>query len=359
VRLEDFDYELPPGLIAQRPAEPRDAARLFVHARASGRSEHVRVSDLPRFLGAGDLLVVNDTRVLPCRLFGRRASGGRVELLFVEPAGRPDRAWWALANPARRLKPGEVLGLEGGPLRARMLERPLREDGSPADEWLVALEDPDAPEDGVTELLERHGRVPLPPYIERAAEGAPPDESDRARYQTVYARVPGAVAAPTAGLHFTPELLDALAARGVARAAVTLHVGLGTFQPVKPEHLLEGRLHAERFVLPAATVAAVAATRRAERRIVAVGTTSARVLESAAHHRPLAPCAGTTDLFLKPGATFEVVDALLTNFHLPRSSLFMLVCAFLGTERARALYAEAIAERYRFYSYGDAMLLLP
>ncbi len=370
MRLSDFDYALPAELVAERPAERRDDARLLVHERASGSTEHARVRDLPRFLRAGDLLVLNDTRVLPARVHGRRASGGRVELLFLEPVAEPAGAWTVYANPARKLHPGEVLALDEEDLEARLVERPPDAEGRPGKAWIACLarrgEAPDT-----QALLEHHGRMPLPPYIARGAraarlEPAPPDALealDRERYQTVYARPDalGAVAAPTAGLHLTHALLDELAARGVRRASVTLHVGAGTFEPVEVEDVERHRMHSERFELPRATVDAVAATRAAGGRVVCVGTTSVRVLESVAAQDPegaLRPAGGRTELFLRPGSRFRVTDALLTNFHLPRSTLLMLVSAFAGRERVLALYAEAVERRYRFFSYGDAMLLL-
>jgi S-adenosylmethionine:tRNA ribosyltransferase-isomerase len=357
VRLGDFDYDLPPDRIASRPAARRDAARLLVHDVAADATVHATVAALVEILRAGDLLVVNDTRVIPARVAARRASGGAVELFFLAPdaeepePGRP-RPWRALATPSRRLRPGEVLAVEparpgeGAQVRARLVDRPDRE-------WRVELhaEGADAP---VEALLERVGHVPLPPYVGREDDGL-----DRERYQTVFAAHPGAVAAPTAGLHFTPELLARLAARGVRRASVTLHVGAGTFLPVQAEDPREHRMHAERYALPAETARLVAETRASGGRVVAVGTTAVRVLETCA--RPdgaLEPGSGETRLFLVPGAELRVVDALLTNFHLPRSTLLMLVSAFAGRERVLRLYREAIDAGYRFYSYGDAMLLM-
>ncbi len=356
MKPSDFDYELPPERIAQVPCARRDEARLLVHDAASDATAHERVRDLPDHLEPDDLLVLNDTRVIPTRLFGRRRSGGKVELLFVEPAATPAGAWKVLVNPARKLKPGERVPLEGGALEARMVERPRLPDGSPAMEWIVELLGGEG--ESTISLLERHGHVPLPPYVRRED----PEEMgalDRERYQTVYASRPGAVAAPTAGLHFTDELLARLDERGVRRTTLTLHVGPGTFRPVKTERIEDHRMHEERFELPATAAEEVARTRARGGRVVAVGTTSVRVLESCVgEDGVLAPRTGSTDLFLRPGSRFRVVDALLTNFHLPRSSLLMLVSAFVGRERILRLYAEAIASDYRFYSYGDAMLLL-
>jgi len=369
MKLSDFDYELPPRAIAQEPAAIRDQARLLVHERACDLSHHRRVFELEEFLRPGDLLVVNDTRVLRARLFARRKSGGRVELLLVQPdavqrdAVQPGAGqagtWSALVHPARRLREGECLALEGARDSVRLVARARAADGTAGMEWSVRFEAPDGALLEPTHIMERAGHVPLPPYVERAD-----DERDAARYQTVYARSPGAVAAPTAGLHFTPELLARLAEQGIARAALTLHVGPGTFQPVKSEQVEEHVMHAERYDLPEETAAAVRAARARGGRIVAVGTTVVRVLEScvapggAAERGELVPGSGSTRLFLSPGARFRVVDALLTNFHLPRSTLLMLVCAFAGRERTLRLYREALEQGYRFYSYGDAMLLL-
>jgi len=371
VKVLDFDYELPEGSIAQAPCAERDAARLLVHSKAAGETRHLRVRDLPALLEPGDLVVRNDTRVLPARLLARRASGGKVELLFLEPepssAPRPDpRPWRAFANPGRKLRAGELLSVAPG-LDLRLLRREREPDGTPRMEWIVELV-PGAGPRPVEELLAEHGDMPLPPYVRRAretepepgsAEGAAQRARDAERYQTIYATRPGAVAAPTAGLHFTPELFARLAERGVETTSLTLHVGPGTFRPVEVEAVDEHRMHAERFELPPQAVEAIGRARERGGRVVAVGTTSVRVLEAVAARGPLAPCAGETDLFLRPGSPFRVVDALLTNFHLPRSTLLMLVSAFAGRERVLALYREAIERRYRFYSYGDAMLVLP
>ncbi len=362
MQTSDFDYDLPSASIAQQPVEPRDRARMLVVERASGAVRHRRVSDLVSELAPDDLLVVNDTRVRPARLYGERSSGGSVELFLLEPAALPAEpsAWRALVRPARRLRAGEEIAVEGGRLRARMVAREAPADGS--DErgpWTLCLWDPRAPGRAAEELLEEHGHPPLPPYIERSP-GDAREAADRARYQTVYARSSGAVAAPTAGLHFTPELLERLAARGIPTTALTLHVGLGTFQPIQVEDLRAHRMHSEAFVLPEDAVAAIARCRARGGRVVAVGTTSARVLESCVDSRGMLTARrGTTDLFLRPGDRFRAVDALLTNFHLPRSTLLVLVSALLGRERVLALYRDAVAQGYRFYSYGDAMLILP
>jgi S-adenosylmethionine:tRNA ribosyltransferase-isomerase len=354
MRTELFDFDLPPALIAQRPAKPRDAARLLVVG--CGALEDRSVRELPDVLEPGDLLVLNDTRVIPARLLGRRGEA-TVEVTLhhalepnagrapgqVRPAGAA--RWRAFARPAKRLRVGDRVRFAGG-LEAEVLAK--GEGGEVTLGFGVA-----APM--LLERLERVGQMPLPPYVRRPKGGDPKDRLD---YQTLFARRPGAVAAPTAALHFTPALMAALAARGVGHAFVTLHVGAGTFLPVKVEDTLDHRMHAERFELGPATVAAIERTRAAGRRVVAVGTTVLRTLETAgAGTGRLEPAAGETRLFITPGFRFRVVDRLLTNFHLPRSTLFMLVAAFAGLERMRTAYAHAIARRYRFYSYGDACLL--
>ena len=335
----DFHYELPASAIAQRPAE-RGTSRLLV-VDAEGEARHRTVATLPELLRPGDLLVVNDTRVLAARLHGRRRpSGGRIELLLVEKLG--ERTWEVLAKPARRARPGTVIELEGG-LEAEVVA--AGEGGGRRVRFAAEVEP----------HLERFGHVPLPPYIRRGDEAA-----DRSSYQTVYARHPGAIAAPTAGLHFTPELLAALEARGVRRAAVTLHVGLGTFQPVTVDDASEHRMHAERYHVSSATADAVRAARQAGGRVVAVGTTVVRTLESVAGDAgELRAEEGRTELFITPGFRFRAIDALITNFHLPRSTLLMLVSAFAGTENVREAYRQALDREYRFYSYGDAMLIGP
>jgi S-adenosylmethionine:tRNA ribosyltransferase-isomerase len=342
LRTSCFDFDLPDDLIAQHPVEPRDRSRLLVVHRRSGTWEHRVFADLPELLGPGDLLVRNNTRVVPARLIGRReATGGKWEGLFLR--ARPDGAWEILATTRGRPAAGERVVLDGG-LILTLLEK------GEAGRWAVRPED-----DGPAErLLERHGHVPLPPYV-RKGRDAP---EDRLRYQTLYAAVPGAVAAPTAGLHFTPEVFAGLAERGVGWVDVTLHVGLGTFRPIEAERIEDHALHAEWAELPARAAEALNEARGRGGRIVAVGTTSARTLETAAATGTFRPFAGETALYLKPGHTFRGLDALLTNFHLPRSSLLVLVSALAGVELIRAAYAEAIRERYRFYSYGDAMLIL-
>lgn len=346
----ELDYALPPELIAQAPAEPRDASRLLVLERATGRISHRVFRQLGEWLRPGDCLVLNNTRVLPARFFCRRETGGRVEGLFLRDAragsgGSASQAWCVLLKPAARLNVGERLRCDGADDQALVIaERHER------GEWTVRPE----PATSAEALLARIGQAPLPPYIHRG-DGPSPDDSER--YQTVYARQAGAVAAPTAGLHFTTELLRRLRADGVQMAEVTLHVGLGTFAPIEVADLCDHRMHSEWFECPGETVERIAATRRAGGRIVAVGTTSARVLESL----PAEVRGGTrgwTDIFVYPPYAFRNVDALLTNFHLPGSTLMALVMAFAGVEVVRAAYQEAIAERYRFYSYGDAMAIV-
>ncbi|HSG41024.1 MAG TPA: tRNA preQ1(34) S-adenosylmethionine ribosyltransferase-isomerase QueA [Thermoanaerobaculia bacterium] len=327
----DFDYHLPPERIAQE-AVPRGESRLLVLDRTSP-DRHARVRDLPRLLRPGDLLVLNDTRVIPARLYGRRGSGGKMEILLIERRG--EREWDAWVKPGRRAQPGTVIEFDAG-LSAEVVDK--REDGR----HLLRFTEPVEPH------LDRLGHIPLPPYIHR-----PDTPEDRERYQTVYARHPGSVAAPTAGLHFDKELLREIEAAGVEIARVTLHVGIGTFKPVSAERIEEHRMETERYEISEETAAAL----RRARRVVAVGTTVVRTLESAARDGEVQPGSGSTELFITPGFNFQVVDALLTNFHLPRSTLLMLVSAFAGRERVLAAYQEAIREGYRFYSYGDAMLV--
>lgn len=335
--LSDFDFALPPELVAQVPTLDRSASQLL-HVDGE-RLADLRFADFPALLAPGDLVVLNDTRVIKARVIGRKASGGRVEIL-IERIVAIDEAW-AQIRASHLPRPGSVIELPGE-TRAEVIERDdrffrlrLRTNG-PLLEW-----------------LDRHGAVPLPPYIARS-----PVAADQSRYQTVYAREPGAVAAPTAGLHFDDAILAALASRQVAVEFVTLHVGAGTFQPVASEDLARHRMHSEWFRVPAATAEAIAGTRAKGGRVVAVGTTSLRALESASDGQGrVQPGEGETALFVTPGYRFRVVDRLLTNFHLPKSTLLMLVSAFAGYDGIRAAYAHAIAQNYRFFSYGDAMLL--
>jgi S-adenosylmethionine:tRNA ribosyltransferase-isomerase len=334
--LDDFDYLLPPALIAQAPLPNRCDSRLLV--MDGERLDDRRITDLPELVHPGDLLVFNDSRVIHARLYGHKETGGQVEVLIERPIGPHEALAQVRASKSpptgRRLRLADafdvtVLGRVGEFFHLRF---------------------PDG--DDVMTLLERHGKLPLPPYIERAA-----DDHDESRYQTVYAREPGSVAAPTAGLHFDEALLARLTAQGVRTAWLTLHVGAGTFQPVRVNDLGEHRMHRERYVLPQETIDAIASTRATGGRVIAVGTTSLRALEGAAQDGPLEAGVGETELFILPGFRFQVADALLTNFHLPKSTLLMLVSAFAGIEPIRRAYAHAIAQSYRFFSYGDAMFI--
>ena len=392
-RTSDFDFDLPPELIAQEPPARREDARLLVLSRATGAIEHRGIADLASILGPGDLLVVNDTKVLRARLFARRATGGRVEVFLLEP--RPAEgpaAWEALVRAGGSVAAGEVLALTDGDEPVGGAVRLVRRVGG--GHWIVAPIGPAGEATTFDDAMSRAGRMPLPPYIRRDRRD-PRDALDAERYQTVYAREPGAVAAPTAGLHLTEALLAALVSRGVGRAHVTLHVGLGTFRPVDAETIEDHVMHEEAYDIPEATASAIRATRatratRAARaagaaeagsearapspadaagvagvsgraRVVAVGTTSVRALEAAAAASADAlPVAGPgrTSIFIAPGYRFRAVDALLTNFHLPRSTLLCLVSALAGREHVLAAYREAVAQRYRFFSYGDAMLIV-
>jgi S-adenosylmethionine:tRNA ribosyltransferase-isomerase len=339
MRTELFDFHLPPELIAQHPAQPRDAARLLV-VRPQALEDR-RVLDLPDLLEPGDLLVLNDTRVLPSRLVGKRGeSTVEVTLHARESGGR----WRAFARPARRCRPGDRLAFAPG-FAAEVMSR------GEGGEISLAFAGDDA---ALLERLEAHGAMPLPPYIRRPRGGDPRDRED---YQTLFARRAGAVAAPTAALHFTPALVAALARRAIDHTFVTLHVGAGTFLPVKAENVEDHVMHAEWYEVPERTAERIARARAGGGRVVAIGTTVLRALESAAADGALRPGHGETCLFITPGYRFRLVDRLLTNFHLPRSTLFMLTAAFAGLERMRAAYAHAIAQRYRFYSYGDTCLL--
>jgi S-adenosylmethionine:tRNA ribosyltransferase-isomerase len=334
-----FDYHLPPGLIAQQPLPDRTASRLLVLDRRTGATTHRTFHDLPSLLEAGDVLVLNTSRVIPARLRGSRDNGREAEVLLVHP--EPDGCWLALVHPGGKLKPGRIVrfgddataevtdALGGGLRRVRFSGRtPVRD------------------------LMNRYGTTPLPPYIRRPA--AP---EDRERYQTVFAREEGSVAAPTAGLHFTDELLNAIRARGIVVSELVLHVGPGTFKPVEVADLITHPMHPEWFAIPPATSQAVAQARAGGHRVVAVGTTVARALETAAANGGVEARSGTTGLFIYPPYRFRVVDALITNFHLPRSTLLMLVAAFAGYDQVMAAYREAVRQGYRFYSYGDAMLV--
>ncbi|MGZ5084889.1 MAG: tRNA preQ1(34) S-adenosylmethionine ribosyltransferase-isomerase QueA [Usitatibacter sp.] len=337
MHLSDFDYELPPELIAQHPAGRRAESRLLHLDGATGAIEDRRFADIVALLDGRDLLVVNDTRVIKARLMGRKDTGGEVEML-VERVLDSRRAL-AQVRSSKPLRPGRTVALSGD-CSIEVVER--------RGEFFELR----FPEEGVLSVLERMGEVPLPPYITHRAEG-----EDEARYQTVYAREPGAVAAPTAGLHFDEALLAAVRAKGVEIASLTLHVGAGTFQPVRVEDLSRHVMHSEWYGVPDATVAAVARARERGGRVVAVGTTALRALESAAAGGELRAGTGETRLFIVPGYRFRVVERLVTNFHLPKSTLLMLVSAFAGVDEIRRAYAHAVEHRYRFFSYGDAMLL--
>ena len=350
MKASDFDYDLPLELIAQEPPARRDGARMLVLDRAKQTWEHKQFADLPAYLRAHDLLVANDTRVIPAGIFGRKAkegTGGKVEFLLLEELS--PGVWDALMRSRRRPKVGDRVILDEDLAVATVLEdgelgrvKVRVESQMP---WL--------------EVLERIGQTPLPPYIQRKEASPARRAADKVRYQTVFARDPGAVAAPTAGLHFTHEVLDRLAAHGVDQAAVTLHVGIGTFRPVAVENVEDHKMDFERWQIPEETARKIAAARSAGGRVVAVGTTSVRTLESAAA-RPegFGAGQGRTDLFIHPPYAFRMVDAMVTNFHLPKSTLIMMIGAFAGREFVLDAYREAIRERYRFYSYGDCMLIL-
>ena len=335
--VRDFDFELPQELIAQAPLPERDASRLLVLPRGGGPLQHRGVRDLPSLLRPGDLLVANDAKVIPARLHGRKAgTGGKVELLLVEPLGGAD--WLAIGQASKPLREGQQVEVFGSFVQIIQ----IRGGG----ELVVRLP---LEGDALWEFLDRAGELPLPPYITHA-----PGTLDLSRYQTVYARERGAVAAPTAGLHFTPELIAALQEKKINFFSITLHVGPGTFLPVRVERTEDHRMHSERYVVPPEVADAIARTRADGGRVIAVGTTALRTLE--ASQGRAGP--GKTDLFITPGYTFRKTDGLLTNFHLPRSTLLMLVSAFAGLGPVRSAYAEAVARRYRFFSYGDAMLMI-
>jgi len=357
VRTDEFHFDLPPELIAQQPAPRRDQSRLLVLHRTDQRLEHRQFPALPDLLQAGDVLVLNNSRVIPARLHGvNPATGGKFEILLLEE--NQINEWWTMMRPGKRARVGtriQLLDNHGAGTDFACEVTGLNEAGHRQLKFSGML--------NLFEQLERLGEVPLPPYIERHW----PQAADRERYQTVYAAAAGSVAAPTAGLHFTPDLLENIRARGVEICFVTLHVGAGTFLPVKVENVADHRMHAEQFEIGNATVSAVNAAKDSGRRVIAVGTTALRALESVARQNggKLNVYKGKTDIFIYPPAAFQIVDALLTNFHLPESTLLMLISAFAapgensrGRELVMAAYAEAIRQRYRFFSYGDAMLLL-
>jgi S-adenosylmethionine:tRNA ribosyltransferase-isomerase len=363
VRVADFHFDLPEELIAQTPPAVRGSSRMLVFERASGTYADDAFANLPQHLRSGDLLILNDSRVIPARLYATRAGlrtqhnspdpSGRIEVLLTQQV--EEKVWSALVRPSRKVQPGERLNFAAEGSSEPLLQAEVIAAGEFGERTLRF-----APVADFVGVLDRIGHMPLPPYIHRGD-----DEQDKSRYQTVFSSSPGSAAAPTAGLHFTPEVLAVLRARGVQIETITLHVGLGTFQPVRAEELAEIRLHAERYTLPAATADAINAARLEGRRIIAAGTTSTRTLEHCAQvaaGEPLQPHSGTTSIFISPGHKFSIISGLLTNFHLPQSTLLMLVSAFAGAESGReavlAAYAHAIAQRYRFFSYGDCMLLL-
>ena len=339
MKTSDFLYDLPEELIAQTPAERRDASRLLVLDKTTGAIEHRRFYDLPRYLRPGDCLVLNDSRVIPARLFGVRPTGGAAEVVLLRDLG--GGRWECLTRPGRKMRPGTVVTFGGGELTGTVED--VEADGNRVIRFAY---------DGIfLEILERLGHMPLPPYIKAQLD-------DPERYQTVYAREPGSAAAPTAGLHFTNGLLDDIRAMGVDVRFVTLHVGLGTFRPVKAENIEDHEMHSEYCVVPPDTAEAVTRAKREGRRVVAVGTTSCRTLESFAKpDGTMEPSAGWTDIFIYPGYRFRCVDALVTNFHLPGSTLVMLVSALAGRENILRAYNTAVEERYRFFSFGDAMFI--
>jgi S-adenosylmethionine:tRNA ribosyltransferase-isomerase len=339
MELSEFDYSLPDELIAQEPLPDRAASRMMVIRRSSGSIEHRSFRDLPQYLAAGDCLVLNDSRVIPCRVFGKKIGYDRqVEIFLLKPTTPDRRAWRALVRPGRHLRPGTRIFIVPG-LQADILEAGER------GERLVHFNC----NGDFERLLESAGHMPLPPYIHRSDTPC-----DRERYQTVYASNPGSAAAPTAGLHFTGEVLDACRASGAQVARVTLHVGLGTFQPLSDDRVESNRLHSEPFLIDEVNAELL---RSAQRRI-AVGTTAARVLETAAQRGELQAQAGETDIFIYPGHHFKAVDGMLTNFHLPKSSLLLMICAFAGKDLVLQAYRTAVEQRYRFFSYGDCMLIL-
>lgn len=340
--LTDFDYELPPELIAQEAAARRDASRLMTLERTGGAIGEIPFAGISELFRSGDLLVVNDTKVIPARLLGNKESGGRVEVFLVRRLDGEGEVWEAMIRASKPPRAGTVI-LFPGDMKCLVAGR------GEGECWQVAFDCAN----GFVDWLEQYGMVPLPPYIRRS-----PDAADLERYQTVFAREAGAVAAPTAGLHFTPELMDAVRSKGVAIAPVTLHVGLGTFMPIRHEQLSDHRMHRERYVIPESTARMIRETRSRGGRVVALGTTTTRALEYAAGEDGSLPAGeGEADIFIVPGYRFKVVDALITNFHLPKSTLLMLVSAFAGKEHLFRAYAEAVRKRFRFYSYGDAMFI--
>lgn len=340
MKTSDFFYDLPKELIAQTPVEPRDHSRLMVLHKESGEVEHRHFYDVIDYLNPGDCLIVNDSRVLPARLYGQKeGTGGHMEFLLLQNLGNDQ--WETLAKPGKKAKPGAVFTFGDGKLRAVVKE--VKEDGNRIVQFFY--------EGSFYAILDEIGQMPLPPYIKEKLQ-------DKERYQTVYSHEVGSAAAPTAGLHFTPELMEKIRRKGIAIGFVTLHVGLGTFRPVSVENVLDHKMHAEHYSMPAETAELIQKTKQNGGRVIAVGTTSCRTLESvAAQHGGICECEGWTDIFIYPGFQFQVLDALITNFHLPESTLVMLVSALAGRENILHAYETAVKEKYRFFSFGDAMLI--
>ena len=340
MKTSDFSYDLPKELIAQTPVEPRDHSRLMVLHKESGEVEHRHFYDVIDYLNPGDCLIVNDSRVLPARLYGQKeGTGGHMEFLLLQNLGNDQ--WETLAKPGKKAKPGAVFTFGDGKLRAVVKE--VKEDGNRIIQFFY--------EGSFYAILDEIGQMPLPPYIKEKLQ-------DKERYQTVYSHEVGSAAAPTAGLHFTPELMEKIRRKGIAIGFVTLHVGLGTFRPVSVENVLDHKMHAEHYSMPAETAELIQKTKQNGGRVIAVGTTSCRTLESvAAQHGRICECEGWTDIFIYPGFQFKVLDALITNFHLPESTLVMLVSALAGRENILHAYETAVKEKYRFFSFGDAMLI--
>ena len=339
MKKSDFYFDLPEELIAQTPLERRDASRLLTLDKATGAVEHHHFYELPQFLRPNDCLILNDSRVLPARLLGHRSTGGAVEVLLLRDLG--DGKWECLTRPGRKTQPGTALSFGDGELTATVVDAIA--DGNKIVQFHY---------EGIfLEVLERLGKMPLPPYITRQLE-------DQSQYQTVYAKELGSAAAPTAGLHFTPELLDTIRAKGVNIVEVTLHVGLGTFRPVSEDNIQEHQMHTEWYCVDDTAAEAINAARASGHRVIAVGTTSCRTLEAVwAKYGKIVPCSGTTDIFLYPGVELHAIDGLVTNFHLPESTLIMLISAFYGYEKTMAAYKVAVQEKYRFFSFGDAMFI--
>ena len=341
MKTSDFYYDLPQALIAQTPVEPRDSSRMLSLDRKSGSIAHLHFYDIPDKLQAGDCLILNDSRVLPARIYGiKNNTGAKVEFLLLQQ--KHQNVWECLAGPGKRAKAGTRFVFGNGLMTGEVLQ--VLENGNRIVQFTS--------DEGFFPALDKIGQMPLPPYITQELK-------DRERYQTVYSRIPGSAAAPTAGLHFTPELLSKIQSKGVNIGFVILHVGLGTFRPVKTEEVTEHKMHAEHYEIPQETADLIQKTKAAGKRVISVGTTSCRTLESVAStHGKIIACDGWTDIFIYPGYTFKVLDGLITNFHLPESTLIMLVSAFAGYENTMRAYKEAVAEKYRFFSFGDSMLIL-